>query len=50
MRSIIRITFLFLLFIPAALFAATAGSIHRTVVGADDHQPIKLAVAQLGRS
>ena len=37
MRSIVRISFLFLLFIPAALFAATAGTVHGTVVGPDNH-------------
>jgi hypothetical protein len=37
MRSIFRISFLFLLLIPAALFAATAGSVHGTVVGPDNH-------------
>jgi hypothetical protein len=37
MRSIIRITVLFLLAIPAALFAATAGTVHGTVAGPDNH-------------
>src|SRR5438105_1291723 len=36
MRSIVRISFLLFLFTPAALFAASAGVVHGTVVGADN--------------